>query len=82
MQHRFDDRTMEAIMGRLLQFGVLLASIVVYLGGVLYVRAHAHDAVGYRTFISKPMDLWHPYDLLPRVVHGDAAARFKSVFCY
>src|SRR6185437_14060966 len=37
---KFDDRRMEVMMGRLLQAGVLLASAVVLVGGILFVHAH------------------------------------------
>jgi uncharacterized membrane protein len=70
----FDDHQMEAIMGRLLQIGVLLASAVVLLGGVLYVQAHSGSPVDYRTFQSEPASLRHPADLLRLVATGDGAA--------
>lgn len=70
----FDDRRMEVMMGRLLQVGVLLASVVVLLGGVLYVRAHAGSRVDYRTFLSEPATLRHPAELLRLVATGDGAA--------
>lgn len=73
-EHRLDDRRMEAIMGRLLQFGVLVASFVVALGGVLYVRSHAHDAINYRTFVSRPVDLHHLGGLIPAAFRGNATA--------
>ncbi len=77
-EHRFDDRRMEAIMGRLLQSGVFLASLVVATGGVLYVRAHAHDAVDYRTFVSRPVDLHHLGGLVPGVFRGHATAIIET----
>lgn len=70
----FDDQRMEVIMGRLLQVGVLLASAVVLLGGVLYVYAHADAPMNYRTFSSEPASLRHPAQLFRLVTTGDGAA--------
>jgi uncharacterized membrane protein len=67
---KFDDRRMEIAMGRLLQVGVLLASFVVLVGGVLYVRAHHATAPNYRVFSSAPADLRS----LRGLGHGIAAA--------
>ncbi|WP_263366310.1 DUF1634 domain-containing protein [Edaphobacter bradus] len=70
----FDDQRMDAIMGRLLQSGVLLASAVVLVGGLLYLKAHPHTSVNYRTFVSEPAELRHPGALLREVAAGNAAA--------
>ena len=50
----FDDTRMEIIMGRLLQVGVLLASTVVLIGGVLYLRSYAVSPTNLRRFSSEP----------------------------
>ena len=73
-EHGFDDRRMETIMGRLLQAGVLLASTVVAIGGLLYCKKHPHGIVSFRTFVGRPTDLLHPEELLRKVAAGDAAA--------
>ena len=71
---RFDDSRMDAMMGRLLQVGVLLASAVVLVGGALYVRAHAGVPVNYGTFVGEPGSLRHPPELPGVLAKGDAAA--------
>jgi uncharacterized membrane protein len=71
---RFDDRRMETLMGRLLQAGVLLASAVVLVGGVLYVRGHLGGAVNYRSFVGEPAALRSGRGLLRLVMRGDPAA--------
>ncbi len=68
------DHLIESMMGRLLQAGVLLASTVVLIGGILYVRAHSGTPVDYRSFVSEPESLRHPGQLLRLVMTGDAAA--------
>lgn len=71
----FDDRRMETIMGRLLQFGVLLASCVMLVGGILYVNAQ-HDArPDYHVFSSEPQALRH----LSGIAHGVAAGEPAAI---
>lgn len=70
----FDDRRMEIIMGRLLQVGVLLASFVMLVGGILYVRGHNDAVPDYRVFTSEPMALRHFGGIVHGVAAGDAAA--------
>ena len=70
----FNDRRMEIVMGRLLQIGVLLASTVVLVGGILYLRGHPGSAVDYRVFIGEPAGLRSPVALLRLLVAGDPTA--------
>jgi uncharacterized membrane protein len=70
----FDDARMEAIMGRLLQVGVLLSASVVLAGGVMFLRAHSGDPASYRAFVAHPLELRHPAALLRGIARGDAAA--------
>jgi uncharacterized membrane protein len=71
---RFDDRRMETIMGRLLQAGVLFASAVVLVGGILYLKAHAGTPANYRTFTGEAASLRYPTRLLSSLKTGDPAA--------
>jgi uncharacterized membrane protein len=70
----FDDRSMEMIMGRLLQVGVLLASIVMLVGGIVYLSAHRDGTPDYRAFKSEPQDLRHVGGVMRGVAIGDPAA--------
>ena len=70
----FNDQRMEVMMGRLLQAGVLFASAIVLLGGILYVHVNASHPANYRTFSSEPADLSHPSQLLRLLPHGNPAA--------
>lgn len=70
----FDDARMEAVMGRLLQMGVLLAASVILIGGVMYVWTHGGTRISYRTFVPKPVAVRHPAPLLRGIAHGDASA--------
>lgn len=71
---RQHDQRMEVLMGRLLQTGVLLASAVVLLGGVLYLHQHAGTPADFRTFAGEPANLRHITSLLRLVAIGDGAA--------
>ena len=70
----FDDTRMEIIMGRLLQVGVLLASVVVALGGAIYLKAHHGSVPDYRVFASEPIGLRDPGLFFEQVVRGDGVA--------
>ena len=72
-QDHFDDRKMERIMGRLLQVGVLLASFVMLLGGLLYARVH-RTVPDYRVFQTEPQALRHMSGVVKGVKAGDPAA--------
>ena len=71
---RFDDQRMDILMGRLLQVGVLLASAVVLIGGVLYLHQHTGTPANFRTFAGEPANLRHIGRLLRLVATGDGAA--------
>jgi uncharacterized membrane protein len=71
---RFDDQRMETIMGRLLQLGVSLASLVVLIGGFLYLRAHPGSTADYRTFTGEPANLRSAGGLFGLLRSGDPQA--------
>jgi uncharacterized membrane protein len=52
-----DDLKLENIIGHLLRTGVLLAAVVVFAGGVLYLVQDASQAVNYRTFMAGGQDI-------------------------
>jgi uncharacterized membrane protein len=70
---KFGDRQMDVIMGRLLQVGVLLASAVVLVGGVLYVRAEHGVVSSYRFFSGEPARLRQLKDMGHGIAAGDPA---------
>ena len=70
----FDDRRLEVLMGRLPQTGVLLASVTVLIGGVLFLIARANQPANYRTFSAESANLRHPSHLLPLLAAGDPTA--------
>ena len=73
-KRRFDDQRMEVMMGRLLQWGVLLASLVMMVGGILYVRAHQGETPNYRVFSSEPQNLRQFGGIANGIKAGEPAA--------
>lgn len=45
-----NDQSLEIIIGRLLQAGVLLAAVIVFSGGVLYIVQHHSGHISYKNF--------------------------------
>ena len=70
----FDDDRMELIMGWLLQVGVLLASTVVLIGGVLYLHSYAASPTDLHKFSSEPAAFRHTAALFHDTLRGDPAA--------
>ncbi len=69
-----DDHSMESLMGRLLQIGVLLASFSVLIGGVLFLVQHAGQPVDYRTFTQRYAELHSFHGLMAALARGQAEA--------
>jgi uncharacterized membrane protein len=69
---RLTDERLEIAIGRMLQFGVLLAAAVVFVGGVLYLIHSSGPRPDYSHFrgvaetLRTPSGIWHG------VLHGDA----------
>jgi uncharacterized membrane protein len=59
------DKRVELFLGRLLRTGVLLAAIVVFLGGVWSVAQSKSGKPNYRSFHGEPAELRH----VPTIVH-------------
>lgn len=65
MFRNWSDRTIEEIVGVILRTGVTVSAVVVFAGGLLYLKASAWTHPDYRVFRSEPSDLrtlggiWH-----------------------
>jgi uncharacterized membrane protein len=51
------DQRLDELMGELLRTGVLLASLVVLVGGVVYLTRHDMPVINYRVFQGEPSEL-------------------------
>ena len=66
------DQRVETIVGRLLHAGVLLAALVVALGGAIFLLRHGLDAPHYRKFGGEPAEYRTLAGIVSRAVtfHG------------
>ncbi|HEY7496683.1 MAG TPA: DUF1634 domain-containing protein [Candidatus Tectomicrobia bacterium] len=55
----WSEQQVEEIVGNLLRGGVVLAAVVVLVGGVLYLRRYGATVPDYRMFHGEPADLRH-----------------------
>jgi len=68
---RVDDKSVEIFLGKMLRWGVLLAALVVFAGGVWFLVESRNAAQNYRTFRGEPTELRS----LPDIVHQAMALR-------
>jgi uncharacterized membrane protein len=66
-----DDKRVEEFLGKLLRWGVSLAALVVFAGGVWFVAESRDVAQNYRTFRGEPAEL----RAVPEIVHEALALR-------
>jgi uncharacterized membrane protein len=57
MAWRFSDENLELIMGNLLRIGVMIAALVVFAGGCIYLLNQGHSRADYRNFHGEPSTL-------------------------
>ncbi len=56
-KRKWTEEQVEGIVGNLLRVGVMLAAVVVLVGGVFYLTRHGSSAPDYRVFHGEPTDL-------------------------
>jgi uncharacterized membrane protein len=57
MTWQFSDEKLELIMGNLLRIGVMIAALVVFAGGCIYLLHQGHSRPDYRNFHGEPASL-------------------------
>ena len=62
---------MESVIGYLLRYGVLSASLVVMAGGIVYLIRHGHQLPAYRQFKGEPDKMRQPLLMLEAVMRGE-----------
>ena len=70
----WSDRDVEQLVGRLLQAGVVLASIVVGLGGTLLLARHGAEATAFSVFRGGSSHLRSVSAAIVGAAHGDPSA--------
>jgi uncharacterized membrane protein len=53
---KWQDKDMQLIIGNLLRGGVLLSTVIVIIGGIIYLYRHGGQYPEYRTFHSQPIE--------------------------
>lgn len=66
------DRNIEQFISSLLRYGVLLASAVVLVGGVLYLLRHGAEPADYQFFYGAPAEFCSPLGVVKAVLSGSS----------
>lgn len=66
----WSEHQVEQVVANLLRLGVLIATVVVMLGGVLYLIHHRAEAVNYQFFRGEPPDFRTPEEVAKAVLSG------------
>ena len=66
------DRKIEQFISSLLKYGVLLASTVVLVGGILYLLRHGAEPADYQFFHGAPAEFCSPFAVVKAVLSGSS----------
>jgi uncharacterized membrane protein len=64
------DTDLEKVIGNLLRYGVLTASLIVLAGGVVYLVRHGGEVPSYGQFKGEPDIMRRPGPMLQAIFHG------------
>lgn len=64
------DRQLEKLIGNLLKYGVIIASAIVLLGGVLYLIRHGSEPADYHIFRGQPAEFRSPAGVVTAILSG------------
>ncbi|MFM7365067.1 MAG: DUF1634 domain-containing protein [Cuspidothrix sp.] len=64
------EKKLEYLLSNLLQYGVLTASFVVLLGGILYLINHSYDLAEYQVFVGTDPQFQSPIGIFNAVLAG------------
>lgn len=68
--NKSSDRQLEKLIGNLLKYGVLIASAIVLLGGVLYLIRHGSEPADYHIFRGEPAEFRSPKGVVTAILSG------------
>jgi uncharacterized membrane protein len=66
----FTQQQLESLLGNLLKYGVLIASAIVLMGGILYLIRHGAEPVDYQVFQGEPAAFCSPIGVVQAVLSG------------
>ncbi|QMS90790.1 DUF1634 domain-containing protein [Nostoc edaphicum CCNP1411] len=64
------EQQLENLLSNLMKYGVLIASAVVLLGGILYLIHHGNEPAGYHFFQGEPLEFCSPAGVVKAVISG------------
>jgi uncharacterized membrane protein len=62
----WQERDVEIFIGQQLRWGVISASIIAFIGGMIYLFSHGQETPNYTEFTGAPLYVRH----LPGIIHG------------
>lgn len=68
------ERDVELYIGKMLRFGVALASIITISGGIIYILQHPHEHPDFSTFVGAPEYLRKLSTIIPGLLRFDGLA--------
>lgn len=68
---KIQDQDLERIIGQLLRYGVLLSSLVVLSGGVVYLIRHGGQMPQFGTFRGEPDKMKEPVPMWKAILNGE-----------
>jgi uncharacterized membrane protein len=71
MKHKMKDRDLERIIGQLLRYGVLLSSLVVLAGGIVYLIRHGYEKPAFGSFKGEPEKMRNPLPMWKAIIQGE-----------
>ncbi|RBL92798.1 DUF1634 domain-containing protein [Chitinophaga flava] len=74
-KHFWADKDIQQLIGKQLRVGVITSSIIVLLGGIVYLYRHGHESPDYGTFTGVREGL----DNLPGILKGIMAGQGRDV---
>jgi uncharacterized membrane protein len=71
MRKKVTDADLEKIIGQLLRYGVLISSLVVLAGGIVYLIRHGRQLPEYGKFTGEPDKMREPVPMWKAIIHGE-----------
>ncbi len=78
VQHIFQDKDIEKIMGKLLQYGVLISAVIVMIGAFFYLYQHGSELPQYQKFNGEPNGLIQLKLVLENSLKGNGRAIIQA----
>ncbi len=70
-ENKVEDKDLERIIGQLLRYGVLLSSLVVLAGGIVYLTRHGYQHPAFGSFKGEPDKMKAPIPMWKAIIQGE-----------